>query len=294
MTDPAHLWRPLLVALAMAALLGSSFACGAAELPERKKPKPRNNAAAKQAREAKEARKEAQADVAAAQAALQGAKAQGSLAEGKLNMAQAKITVALQIIQRMKEEIDAAEANLRQIEADLEARQPPDSDYARAKAWAASATQAYLAERAKVFASPAYKGALARAKASDDPAEAMARVQREALEQAPNFSKIQAERDAAEGRYALLRQELFTTDETWKSASGALRMIRGQIAEAESMIASGGLHKASAIGSYRQAQDAVEAANAALARSQAELKAVQAKLAKSRASRDRSPGAKKK
>lgn len=274
MHKPTWLTCWTLAMLAFFVALLSSWSA-AADFPERKKPKPKKNAAAQ-----KEAEKQAKAAVAAAQAKAQAIAAQGAAAEGRLNFAQAKITTALQVMQRMEEEIDVVEQNLREIEVELEGKQPPNSEYAKAKAWAESSTAAYLAARERIFGTPAYKAAFQRAKNEDDPAEAMARVQRAALDTDPEYAKVAAMRDAAEIQYALLRQELFTTDETWKSASLSLRDIRQQIKETEAMLTAGGLHKAATIGGYNDLLAAAQAANAALQKSQAQLKSVQARLKK--------------
>lgn len=266
--------RTLVLSAGVLALLVASVMAEGTPLRRR----PYGNSQASRTAKLKSQEAQAQAEVAAEQRTLQGINAAGANAQQRLGSAQSKIGEAASTLTSVKQQIDAADDHLREIEKDLEAQQPATSDFAKALKRYSTALGKMQSARSRVLNSPEYKKAHEAANVATDRATALAHLQSDALDDDKGYKDAKWEFDQADTELSQLRQKLYTSDPQWKQVSTELAAAKKDLKQAESTIGGTGLHKMSAGADLREAQAAANTMNALLAQSQARLKAIQSQL----------------
>jgi len=116
----------------------------------------------------------------------------GTAAQGRLQASRARIQNAAAAVEAAKQDAAAATALLRRLEAEIEAAQGPDSEFAKAHMDLKDAQKAYDAARARVYKSPEYLAKYKRALGSPDKAKLLPQVRREAEGSDPEYEKAKS------------------------------------------------------------------------------------------------------
>jgi hypothetical protein len=260
---------PFVSLLAGALLMGYAFHPAAVDAAKKKGGKGRKGGVKISSQGLKE-------DVARAQAGLAHANQRGVAAQSRLGASQARAMAAYNAVEAAKAEAEEAGQRLRQIEAQLTTSQGPDSDYAAALKDLREAEKWQAEVRARVYNSAEYQAKYREAMRSPNKATLLPKIRREAEKADPEFAQSAVRLQVMKTRYEQARTALFQNDPEYVAASKTAMEAKKRQAEAQKHFKAAMVSKGITSANLSKAARDSAAAQAAIAKGQAAIKAVEA------------------
>lgn len=214
-------------------------------------------------------------DVQQAQAGLAHATQRGVAAQGRLAASQARATTVRGALEAARADVEEANRQLRAIEAEIVRSQGPDSEYAEALSDLQEAEKNYQEVRARVYQTPEYLAKYREAASSPRRAELLPKIRKEAEQKDPDYGRSALQMDIRRQNYEQLRMRLFQQDPDWVAASKAGVEARRRQAEAQEHFKSAMVSKGISASNLSKATRDAAAAQEAIKKGTAAIKAVE-------------------
>ncbi len=215
-------------------------------------------------------------DVQRAQAGLAHATQRGVAAQGRLAASQARAMTVRSALEAARADVEEANRQLRQIEAEIVRDQGPDSEYAEALTDLRKAEKNYQEVRARVYQTPEYLAKYREAASSPRRAELLPKIRKEAEAKDPDYARAAMQMDIRRQNYEQLRMRLFQQDPDWVAASKAGVEARRRQAEAQEHFKSAMVSKGISASNLSKAARDSAAAQQAIKKGADAIKAVEA------------------
>lgn len=285
MTDRRHT-RVIAAVLALAALFSGVFAGDAAAGSRRhSRSRSRSRTSHLQRTAAQFAMRQAKARLAAAQRVSAAAKQQAAAARAKIQYAAGRTQSALSDISSANADYADSNSGRKSLEAAIEAGQPDDSEFARARREWEQADKGFQAEQNRVLNSPTYKAKYERALHSIHRTQLLPKVRSETLANDSEYQQAKARLKSAEFEYDLMRRKLYQQNKDWVAAVKSTKDAGGAQANAQGKLRGSLFQKASGKASLRRATAAAATAQSVIRQSQATLRHLQSVASRYRGSK---------